>query len=292
VSIEEIRAELPEIRRRHRLTALRLVVEGETVTSTFLHFEAVVNPRKRSPRDEIRLSQRKIQRTYGILAAHQRTFQRFADTQGLVIDIRATNPHSAPWVKAGAIPKPAQVKAKTIKWEDTLVGVHGKKLGLVGFFEPTRPARGSRRYVTALKRFKDRANEFRKYYSDMLELRPPPERKGRYFVEDQVVWGFTDQGQKRRLAGDNDLFQIRYLEDESLVAGLPYRKLINEMIVANIGVRHGATVNWHPPEEEVEVKVVVIRKAAEEKIIRFRPHLPPRLVTSTTPIEAVDRARR
>ncbi|MGN9914679.1 phage tail protein [Phytohabitans sp. LJ34] len=290
-SIQEIRAELPEIRHRHRLTSLRLVVDGVTATSTFLHFEAVVNPSEQSPRDEIRLTHQEIQETYGILAAHQDRFQRFADQRGLVIDIRATNPYSAPWIEQGAIPKPTKVKAKTIKPEDTLIGVQEWKLGLVGFFEPTRPVPGSRNFDAANERFNERTKEYAKYYNAMQDLRPPPETRGYYVVEDQVVWGFTDQGEKRRLAGDNDLFQIRYIKDESLLEGKPYVKLLNRMMAANIGVAHGATVNWSPPADLVEIKIEVIRKAADEKIIRFRPHLPPRLVTSTTPIEAVDRAR-
>ena len=69
------------------------------------------------------------------------------------------------------------------------------------------------------------------------------------------------------------------------------RELINEMIDADIGVQHGATVNWHPDPGLVEIKIAVINKARREKIIRFRPHLPPRLVGVRTPIQRVDRAR-
>jgi hypothetical protein len=289
-SIQEIREALPEIRHRHRLTSLRLVIDGMTAATIVLHFEAVINPSERGPRDELTLTRQEIQESYGILVAHQARFQELADLRGLVIDIRATNPESAPWIEAGAIPKPTQVKAKTIQYEDTLIGVHRAKLGLVGFFEPNEPVRGSRDYAAANERYTARTKEYEKYYDAMQKLRPPPKRRGRFVVLNQVVYGYTDSGVLLPLAGDNDLFQIRYLEDDTLVSGSPYRRLINEMMKANIGVQHGATVNWHPKEGLVEVKIEVIRKAATEKIIRFRPHLPARLVTSTTPIEPVDRA--
>jgi hypothetical protein len=295
-TIQDIRRELPEIRHRHGLTSLRLVVDGETEAATLLYFEAVINPRQRGPRRELTLTREEIQESYGILATHQAEFQQYADERGIVIDVRATNPYSAPWIEEGAIPKPARVKAKTVQPEDMLVGGPVGDLGLVGFFQPTPgPPPGRPRHRAGRRRFAERQKEHGKYYADMQKLRPPPGTPGtpgRYEVVNKIVWSFTKTGEMRPLAGDNDLFRIQYITDDRLVRGHPYRELINEMIDADIGVQHGATVNWNPPDrDEVKLRIQVIKKARREKIIRFRPHLPPRLVGFKTPIQRVDRAR-
>lgn len=52
-TIPEIQSRLPAIQRRHRLTSLTLVVENQNETEKTVHFEATVNPRKKSPPDKI-----------------------------------------------------------------------------------------------------------------------------------------------------------------------------------------------------------------------------------------------
>lgn len=63
-TVDRVRKGLPPIRRRHKLTSLTLVVEGgqgyqgagagQAGRTTTIHFEAVINPKKKSPPDRIK----------------------------------------------------------------------------------------------------------------------------------------------------------------------------------------------------------------------------------------------
>ncbi|MEU5595124.1 hypothetical protein [Streptomyces sp. NPDC020298] len=60
-TVDGVRKGLPPIRRRHKLASLTLVVEGDQGAgagqagrTTTIHFEAVINPRKKSPPDKIK----------------------------------------------------------------------------------------------------------------------------------------------------------------------------------------------------------------------------------------------
>ncbi len=63
-----------------------------------------------------------------------------AAAEGVIIDIRPTTPHAAELLKSGkALPKPAQIKAKTINDLDVQLGLAPKEhLGKVGYFPPEK----------------------------------------------------------------------------------------------------------------------------------------------------------
>ena len=188
-----------------------------------------------------------------------------------------------------AIPKPRLIKAKTIDVDDMLIGISRAKLGLVGFFLPERvPRRGTPQYDAAKKRYDDRVKEYRTYKDDMKALEPPPYRRDRFSVIEQVIYGYHKDGKAYPLAGDNDMFDIRMLDGAPLPRNR-YAQLIMQMMEEDFGVQHGATRCWITfTEGEAILKEDVIPKAAGTDIIRFRPHLEPRLVTSTTPVEPID----
>jgi hypothetical protein len=289
-TLERIEHGLSAIRRRHRLTALRLVIDRVIGITTVFHFEAVINPSLPGPPEEVTLTREVLRETYGVVFNAQEKFQDYADTRGLVIDVRPTNVHSVPWLEHNAaIPKPRFVKAKTINIDDTLIGISQAKLGLVGFFMPERvPRQGMPKYDAAEKRYKERVGEYDKYKDVMKEMEPPPYGRGRFSVIEQVVYGYRQDRKAYPLAGDNDMFDIRLL-DGTRLPERPYHRLIARMMEEDFGVQHGATRCWITVgDREARIKQTVIDAAAGTTLIRFRPHLEPRLVLANTPVEPTD----
>ncbi|MFL6125327.1 hypothetical protein, partial [Actinophytocola sp.] len=65
--VDKIRARLPAIRRKHRLTSLVVVVERVQGTREIIHFVAKVNPEKQSPAEGTPLTKEEVRQDYGIL---------------------------------------------------------------------------------------------------------------------------------------------------------------------------------------------------------------------------------
>ncbi|MEV6824494.1 hypothetical protein [Amycolatopsis sp. NPDC051102] len=297
LTVRQIKRKLPGIRRRHRLARLDIVVDGVKGTENVVHFVAVVNPSKESPRENTPLTREEIRADYGILTANQTSFQRYADLKELVIDVRPTNPASVRHLETkGALYKPVDIKAKTINEEDILLGQPPKSIkpanrGLVGFFvdEPPlpRPNLVGERLEAAEKRRDHRVDERRKYGAKMRELRKGRRRgPGRFDVAGYVVFGYDEHGTRHPIAGDHDLYDLRNA-DGSYMSEDEYDAFIQALIDRKIGVMHGAVVRWEPETEEdkeMKKKLVQQHRRGGEGLVRFAPGQPVRFVYAETPL--------
>ncbi|WP_420716314.1 hypothetical protein [Streptomyces sp. NRRL S-623] len=63
--------------------------------------------------------------TYGIPEKNFNKFRDVARDRNVVVDVRPTNPSAPKWLDAGAMPKPQEIKAKTVSEVDVLPAVHG-----------------------------------------------------------------------------------------------------------------------------------------------------------------------
>jgi len=246
---------------------------------------AVREPTASAP-DDTELTPERIEREFGILERNQRLFQAFADRRNLVIDVRPTNPSSVPWLHQGAMPKPQDIKAKTINDYDVLLGADPDSRGLVGFFRPGElPPRGdmSEAEYTALSRRRDqRLAEYETYAPKMKALVDG----GGYEIRNGVVYGTDSDGVRRPIAGDHDIFDIRR-PDGSRLPEEEYERLIEAMMNQNMGVQHGAMTYWHPTDaKDVEIAKAIMEahEPGGEPLVRFAPHSRPRLVDSKTPV--------
>jgi hypothetical protein len=276
--VDKIRSRLPAIRARHKLRKLDVVVERIQGTRSLVHFEATVNPVRRSVLHSVPLSIRKTQEEHGILIRNQRVFQAFADEKGVVVDVRPTNPDSVPHLlrrgKTRALYKPQNIKPKTIKAADVFLKVKEAYKGLVGFFhnEPTiKEGLSKADHDVAVKRRGDRMKETADHGAKMRELARKPRGPGRYEVHERVVYGYDEHKRMRPLAGDHDLFSL-HRPDGPELDQREVNQLVEDLMLRRAGVMHGTVVEWDKPtEEERKPQDDMIREARTEGVVRFVP---------------------
>ncbi|WP_229796081.1 hypothetical protein [Saccharothrix coeruleofusca] len=200
---------------------------------------------------------------FGMPVENARKFQQVAAQQDVVIDVRATNPHSVAWLRRGALPKPQPVKAKTITDLDVRLGARRGQRGLVGYFRPVLP--GGRCGEHLLRRFTERRAE----YDSLRDKMDALERGGQFVVRDGVVHGYDRAGALRPLTGDHDVFDIHSS------AGVPlperrYHRVVDAMIGMDMGVTHGAHMYWQPENmADLAVFEAIARDTGPK--LRFHP---------------------
>ncbi|MEU2424739.1 hypothetical protein ABZ619_27585 [Streptomyces sp. NPDC007851] len=211
---------------------------------------------------------------YGMPTANFRKFQDIAAARDLRIDVRPTNPTAAHWLEEGKLPKPKEIKAKSINDLDVRLGAKDEHLGLIGYFEPVLPARGDLdepAWNRLEARYAQRAEEFR-------ALAPVMERlssEGRFKVEDGLVLGRDDKGEWERMTGDHDMFSIS-TPGGTLLKGEPYNDVVTTMMANNMAVMHGAHLHWEPESpfsKGIFSKIVESHQEGGEHLLRFRPGL-------------------
>ncbi|UGT39677.1 hypothetical protein LTV02_26935 [Nocardia yamanashiensis] len=223
---------------------------------------------------------------YGMPKSNQAKFQEVVNEYGYVMDVRPTNPATPAWLENGAMPKGLDIKVKTINELDPYIGASPEKVGLVGFFEPTRPVEGEvppHLWDEVNKRYDKRLEEWNEFQESMEKYK----EKGKYSVEDGVVHGFDRDGTQRPLTGDHDVFDIRHPNGE-LLSAEEYWAVVNDMISRDMGVMHGAHMYWKtmdpPVHEGIYQTIVDSHKPGGEPLVRFSPDAEPILVDSSTPV--------
>lgn len=290
--VDEIRLRLPAVQRRHRLTALSLVVERLAGDHYVVHFVATINPSKTSRAENSPLSRKKAQADYGVLVKNSRRFQRFADANNVIIEVRPTNPDSVRHLMRGAWYKPVDIKAKTINNADTFLSIEPEKKGLVGFFvnavpQPKRRNLGKEDVEAGRKRYRMRVEERREYGQKMQKLARKHPGPGRFEVIGHVVHGYDKNKARHPIAGDHDLYDIRR-PDGTEIPQDEYDLLIQDMQDGKFGVMHGAVVRWDPDDpHEKDMRDKLVRqhqRGGGEGLVRFTPGQPMRFVVAETPL--------
>ncbi|MFT7838527.1 hypothetical protein Q5530_20500 [Saccharothrix sp. BKS2] len=204
-----------------------------------------------------------VEPVFGMPTEHARKFQQVAAEQDLVIDVRATNPHAVAWLRAGALPKPEAVKAKTIDDLDVRLGASAGHRGLVGYFPPALPRHdlGDR----LLRRYDQRRVEFDALREKMAAF----ERRGEYVVREGVVHGYDRRGALRPLTGDHDVFDIHASGGRAL-SDLRYDRAVATMMSLDMGVTHGAHMYWRPTTTADRAMFESIAGSHDPKL-RFHP---------------------
>ncbi|MFE9051560.1 hypothetical protein [Streptomyces rubiginosohelvolus] len=212
--------------------------------------------------------------TYGIPEKNFDKFRDLARDRNVVVDVRPTNPSAPKWLDAGAMPKPQDIKAKTVNEVDVLLGADAGTIGLVGYFQPVLPDQGSvphGAWDRVLSRFNQRSTEFRELAGKMAQY----EAEGRFVVQDGVVHGVDDAGDRRPITGDHDVFDVSS-PDGSRLSHPDHDALIDEMRAKDMAVVHGAHMFWNPPtafDKSVFDKIVSSHQGPSgEPLLRFTPN--------------------
>ncbi|MFJ6806659.1 hypothetical protein ACIQRK_11560 [Streptomyces anulatus] len=211
--------------------------------------------------------------TYGIPEKNFDKFRNVARDRNVVVDVRPTNPSAPKWLDTGAMPKPQDIKAKTVNEVDVLLGADAETVGLVGYFEPVLPDQGSvsvDAWDRVVSRFNQRSTEFHELAGKMAQY----EADGKFTVHEGIVFGFDGEGERRPITGDHDLFDVSS-PDGARISPLDHDALIDEMRAKDMAVAHGAHMFWNPPtafDKSVFDKIVSSHEGATgEPLLRFSP---------------------
>ncbi|MGW5924855.1 WXG100-like domain-containing protein [Streptomyces anulatus] len=210
---------------------------------------------------------------YGIPEKNFDKFRDVARDRNVVVDVRPTNPSAPKWLDAGAMPKPQDIKAKTVNEVDVLLGADADNVGLVGYFQPVLPDQGSvpvEAWDRVVSRFNQRSTEFHELAGKMARY----EADGKFTVHEGIIFGFDDEGGRRPITGDHDLFDVSS-PDGSRISHPEHDALIDEMRAKDMAVVHGAHMFWNPPtafDKSVFDKIVSSHEGATgEPLLRFSP---------------------
>ncbi|MGW5368849.1 lonely Cys domain-containing protein, partial [Streptomyces sp. NPDC004011] len=210
---------------------------------------------------------------YGFPEKNYKGFRDLVRERNLVLDVRPTNPGAAKWLDAGAMAKPAGIKAKSISDVDVHLGAQADDIGLVGYFRPTLPERGSltdEQWDKIMSRYNERSTEFRELALTMAAY----ERDNTFVVRDGVIHGVDQDGTQRPVTSDHDVFDVS-TPGGTRVPSWQHDALIEEMGTRDMAVVHGAHMFWVPSTEfdkSVFDKVVSSHRGPDgEPLLRFRP---------------------
>ena len=175
----------------------------------------------------------------GYTQEQSRELTNIAKQYKIKITSRTTNIESMRWIRDGkAVPKPLDIKTKTINHFDTYLGASKADEGLVGYFKPRKPDYSKipkelhdlvrERYKTRLKEYGDH----RAAVNKMITEGKAVEKNGKLYavVGDKHV----------PYAGDIDLVFLRNA-DGSELSPARYREVVEALKKNKLtGVQHGA----------------------------------------------------
>jgi len=168
--------------------------------------------------------------------------RNLAQKENVIIGARTTNIESARHIRAGrAMPKPIDIKSKTINELDTFLGARPQDKGLVGYFEPRRPDLSKvpdNLHADVLKRYDDRLADFRKYSSDVDRM----VQEGTLFP-DKVRGVLVDSRTGLPYAGDIDPVFFKDATTGDFLSADRYLEVVEKFKRSGAMGQHGAEVN-------------------------------------------------
>ncbi|WP_330183378.1 hypothetical protein OHB26_06845 [Nocardia sp. NBC_01503] len=260
------------------------------------------DPRESTHESEARpepmpLTSQEIQQEHGIPEKNQRIVKEYTEVHDLLIEVRPTNVDSVPHLQEGAMPKPMDVKDKTINQDDVDLGAPEWAKGLVGRFEPGRlklPEEGTvspERMEQLRDRLAKRDKDFEAYRDHMQRL------GARYRVTDDGIVEGLFKGKYQPITGDHDLFDIRHADGTRLTAD-ELRFHEEALVQLDAGIQHGPHVYWEPASEFQRTRNFedIVNKHQHdappndrEPLVQFRPHDQPLLEWAEKNVTGVDR---
>lgn len=157
---------------------------------------------------------------------------KLAKDENVTIGARSTNVDSMRHIRDGkAVPKPVDVKAKTISELDTYLGAKPQDKGLVGHFRPNKPDPNkvpTNLWEKVNKRYADRMVDFYDQQKDVTKLVTEGkvmQKEGKLFAVVKNADGTTDI---KPFAGDIDAVYFKDAKTGDYVTGERYERLKNK----------------------------------------------------------------
>ena len=191
----------------------------------------------------------------------ERHIQMVADSHGVKVVTRPTNPFARDWLESGrAVAKEQIVKNKSISDLDTLIGAKKEHRGLVAHFNPVKPDKGQlddTDYQRAYGRYLQRKQEYIDQGAYLKKMKDHLE------VKDGLV---IDKKSGLPITGDVDGFVIRGLHNEVLPQAV-VKQVEGDLFGRHAGpqsnVRHGFHIEWDRSKDSTEPGVDGGRSKAE-----------------------------
>lgn len=243
------------------------------------------------------ISAAEIEAVHGIPVENQRKIQEYADNNNLRFDVRPTNPDAVRHLQAGRMPKPMEIKDKTINDLDIALGAPAEHKGLVGRFAPGMLEMPDTTGMTdaeiaALeKRLADRTKDFASYQKKMAEYADKFEVR-----EDGVVQAILPDQSRVPITGDHDMFDLRHADGTRLSpAELAHHEI--ELSKIKAGIMHGPHVYWNPDADQrirnfepiVNNHQYDPANPSAEPLIRFQPNQDPQVTWAAMDLDAINR---
>jgi hypothetical protein len=249
--------------------------------------------REQKPAAEGPVSPQQLRSTHGMPESNQSKFQQFVEENKLIVEVRSTTKKAPEHLEKGAVYKPVDVKAKTIKPGEGAIGATGEE-GTVGFFHPS--AKGDLHGDDA-RAFVNRNTEYWEFADKMTKLQKPVDQQSGTHQEIQVAFtadgqlrAVDAQGGLRAITGDHDVWDVRHADGRPLTRA-EYETVSKLMQERGMGVLHGAANWWesdfkaaNPGKEmsaadrRIKENVEAPLRSGAEAVIRFAPGQAPQLV--------------
>lgn len=174
----------------------------------------------------------------GFTARDAKAAGRICAEENVEIYARTTNMDSMRHIRDGtAIPKPLDIKAKTIKFEDTFIGARSGDEGLVGYFKPTEPnLKGvpDEFHDAIRKRYAERMEDFGKLKKSISEL------KANGTIRIEPDGRIINNATGKPYAGDIDAVFVKDKATGKYLTGGPRHDRVVARWRAEVGGQHGA----------------------------------------------------
>ena len=219
-------------------------------------------------------------RPFGMMQEAMRHFQETVDRYMLKVRVRAANTSSLKWMHRGHPSKHVKLKSKTINDLDVELGAKPGSQGLVGYFNPKKPANYEQlsqlpEPPKIVSRYKQRLNEYYDNFKDMERLK----EKGLISVEEGVVvdrglaskrlnpeTGELDyiagpkEGTGKGFTGDYDMWDVTHPDGSRIITDPEHPKfdadalrrrqaLLEELGSGPANTQHGPHKDWIPTNE-------------------------------------------
>jgi hypothetical protein len=208
----------------------------------------------------------------GITDKSKIAIQNVADDMGVQIHTRPVTGAAKDLLESGrALPKPLEIKAKTLNKLDELIGGPRGQEGVSAIFKPTKPPESVLRNMPSdvrkelEKRIADRAKEYTKYID---EIKANPNFK----IVDNVI---LDRKTGLPFTGDVDIYDITSFD------GKPLTEKVKQMVwqklesIQPANVKHGNLTSWNPSDPhfdpEAYIKMILDGKSGGKGVTTFNP---------------------
>jgi len=220
----------------------------------------------------------------GITKTSQKIIQNTADEWGVQIKIRPPAGKAKQLLESGeAVPKAADMKAKTLDLFDELLGGPKNSEGLVGYYNPKLPPKEvwnnlsnkSKKEIAGL--YKTRRREFNQLTEEIKNI----EKSGKYHVVENgpqkgLVTQRMEDGTYKSITSDADLADIRNFD------GSPVKESVKKQVIQSMSKKTGSNVmhedliSWSEDAKtgfDIKKKVKMVNKLQEGKegVTSFNP---------------------